>query len=96
MTLNKQILKIISYGIKLSILLLLLKICYDRIAIASIFDTPFIGKEVVINAYNSIFSLEIILIIGLIIINIMTFFEKYWGSIIVGGIFILFGSIKYF
>ena len=96
MTLNKQILKIISYGINLLILLLLLKICYDRIAMTSIFDTPFFDKEGVINVYNSIFGLEIILIIGLIIINIMTFFEKYWGSIIMGVVIILFGIIKHF
>ena len=94
MSINTLNIKRISFGINIGLILLLVRTCYKQYFVINYLYNPLLSKETVVDMYHYYLGLEFILIIGLIVLNTLSFFEKYKIVSILGILLITFGIIK--
>jgi len=94
MTINTLNFRKISFGISIGIVLLLLTTWDKQMGVCVDSENPLLSKEFIVVMYKYYLGIDFFLIVGLITLNILSFFEKYRVGSVLGILFILFGIIK--
>ena len=94
MTLNFLNTKRISFGINIAYVLIISVISYKIYSVSYYFDNPLLSTESVYDIHHFYLGLQFILFFGLIVLNTLSFFEKYKVGSVLSILLLVFVIIK--